>query len=93
MKRISLLLVAAFVLALLATALQAQTGSSSVRGTVKDPQGNVVAGATVTLSNPETSFTRTSPTSDSGQFNFESIPPGTYLLTVEAKGFQESATH
>lgn len=90
MKRISLVLVTAFALALFATPLQAQTGSSSVRGTVKDPQGNVVAGATVTLSNPETSFTRTSPTSDSGQFNFESIPPGTYLLTVEAKGFKKA---
>jgi hypothetical protein len=45
MKRISLVLAAAFVLALLVTASQAQTGSSSVRGTVKDPQGNVVPGS------------------------------------------------
>lgn len=90
MKRISLVLAAAFVLALLVTASQAQTGSSSVRGTVKDPQGNVVPGAAVTLSNPETGFTRSAPTSDSGQFNFESIPPGTYVLTVEAKNFKKA---
>ena len=90
MKRISLVLVAAFVLALVAVAVQAQAGSSSVRGTVKDPQGNVVAGATVTLSNPETNFTRSAPTSESGQFSFEAIPPGTYVLTVEGKGFKKA---
>ena len=69
MKRNLLFLVAAVVLALFATALQAQTGSSSVRGTVKDPQGNVVAGAAITLSNPETNFTRTATTTDNGQFS------------------------
>ena len=37
----------------------AQTGSSTIRGTVTDPQGNAVAGATVTLSNPGKNFTRT----------------------------------
>jgi len=90
MKRISLLLAASFVLALLATASLAQTGSSSVRGSVQDPQGNVVVGATVTLSNPETNFTRTATTGDSGQFTFESISPGTYRLEVEAKGFKKA---
>jgi hypothetical protein len=90
MKRIRSIFVASFVLALLVTAVQAQAGSSSIQGTVKDPQGNVVAGAMVTLSNPETNFTRTANTGDSGQFNFESIPPGTYVVTVEAKGFKKA---
>lgn len=90
MKRMLLLLTASFVLALLATASLAQTGRSSVKGSVKDPQGNVVVGATVTLSNPETNFTRTATTSDSGQFTFESISPGTYRLEVEAKGFKKA---
>jgi hypothetical protein len=67
MKRISLLLAASFVLALLATASLAQTGRSSVKGTVKDPQGNVVVGASVTLSNPETNFTRTTTTGGGGR--------------------------
>jgi hypothetical protein len=90
MKRISLVLAAAFVLALLVTASQAQTGSSSVRGTVKDPQGNVVVGASVTLSNPSTNFSRTATTTDNGQFGFEPIPPGTYRVEVEAKGFKKA---
>lgn len=90
MKRISLLLAASFVLALLATASSGQTGRSAVKGTVKDAQGNVVVGATVTLSNPETNFTRTATTGDNGQFNFELVPPDTYRLEVEAKGFKKA---
>jgi len=64
-------------------------GTSSVRGTIKDPQGSVVAGATVTLTNPETNFTRTATSNDSGQFAFESIQPGVYKVEVEAKGFKK----
>jgi hypothetical protein len=65
-------------------------GTSSIRGTVKDPQGNLVAGATVTLSNPAIGFSRASTSNDSGQFSFESIQPGTYHLELEAKGFKKA---
>ncbi len=44
---------------LISQSIFAQTGTSSVSGTVADSQGNVVVGATVTLSNPEKNFTRT----------------------------------
>jgi hypothetical protein len=89
MKRIPLLLAASFLLAF-ATGAIAQTGSSSVRGTVKDPQGNIVVGATATLSNPATSYSRTSTSNDSGQFAFEAVPPGTYRVELEAKGFKKA---
>jgi hypothetical protein len=69
----------------------AQTNSSSIRGTIKDPQGSVVAGATVSLSNPETGFTRTTTSNESGQFFFETIPPGNYKVDIEAKGFKKAA--
>ncbi len=65
-------------------------GLSSVRGSIKDPQGAVVAGATVTLSNAETNFNRTTTSNDSGQFAFEAIQPGVYTVTVEAKGFKKA---
>ena len=65
-------------------------GYSSIRGSIKDPQGSVVAGATVTLTNPSTNFTRTTSSNDSGQFAFESIQPGVYKLEVEAKGFKKA---
>ncbi|HUQ32949.1 MAG TPA: carboxypeptidase-like regulatory domain-containing protein [Pyrinomonadaceae bacterium] len=68
----------------------AQTGTSSVRGTVVDQQGNAVAGATVTLTSPEKSFTRTQTTSDSGVYVFNTIPPGAYRLETEAAGFKKA---
>ena len=68
-----------------------QASTSTIRGTVTDPQGNVVAGAAVTLSNPATGFSRTSKSNESGQFSFESIQPGTYHLELEAKGFKKAA--
>jgi hypothetical protein len=84
-------LLCAIVLSLLATtSALAQTGTSSVRGTVTDAQGNVVAGAAVTLVNTETNATRTQPSNDSGQFVFDLIPPGTYRLEAEARGFKKA---
>src|ERR1051325_1967663 len=65
-------------------------GTSAIRGSIKDQAGAVVAGATVTLTNPDTSFTRTTTSNDSGQFSFEGIPPGVYNVSVEAKNFKKS---
>src|SRR5262245_41277170 len=67
-----------------------QAGTSTVRGTVTDPQGNVVAGATVTLTNVGTTTSRTTTTSDVGIYSFEFVPPGDYRVDVEAKGFKKS---
>src|SRR6266545_2417346 len=66
-----------------------QQGTSSVRGIVKDQQGNVVAGAVVTLINLGTSASRTATTSEIGAFTFESVPIGDYKVECEAKGFKK----
>jgi hypothetical protein len=76
---------------LLSSVSYAQSGRSTVRGTVKDQQGNVVAGASVTLTNAEKNFTRTQTSSADGAYTFTSIPPGTYKLEVEANGFKKAA--
>src|SRR5437867_1467672 len=68
----------------------AQGSTSAVTGSVVDPQGNVVAGATVTLSNDQKNFTRTQTTTDTGNFAFTLIPPGQYKLEAEAKGFKKA---
>ncbi|HLE63452.1 MAG TPA: TonB-dependent receptor [Pyrinomonadaceae bacterium] len=68
----------------------AQTGTSSVSGTVTDPQGNLVPNATVTLTSVGTSTSRTQQTNDSGVFNFELIPPGEYQLEVQVSGFKKA---
>ena len=67
-----------------------QAGTSTVRGTVTDPQGNVVAGATVNLLNPTTNASRTSTTNDVGVYSFDFVPPGDYRVEVEAKGFKKA---
>ena len=68
----------------------AQQGSSTVRGTVKDPQSNVVTGATVTLTNVGTTSSRTATTSDNGGYSFEQVPVGNYKIEIEAKGFKKA---
>jgi hypothetical protein len=79
-----LLLVSCFIVA------RAQSGTSSVRGNVTDQQGNAVAGATVTLSNTERSFSRTQVTNEEGAYAFNAVPPGKYQLDTEAKGFKKA---
>ena len=69
----------------------AQTGSSSLRGTVSDLEGRAVAGANVVLTNNEKNFSRTQTTSENGSYIFTAVPPGEYRLEVEAKGFKKSS--
>ncbi|MBV9214772.1 MAG: TonB-dependent receptor [Acidobacteria bacterium] len=61
--------------------------SGSVKGTVTDPQGAVVSGATVSLVGAENGFKRTTQTDPNGDYQFINVPPGTYDMTVEGKGF------
>jgi Carboxypeptidase regulatory-like domain/TonB dependent receptor len=78
-------------LSFFAVAVFAQQGTSTVRGTVADPQGNVVSGATVTLTNLGTGATRNTTTTDAGVYAFEFIAIGDYKIEVEAAGFKKAA--
>ena len=60
----------------------------SVNGHITDPSQAVIAGATVTISNQETNFTRVVTAGAQGEYTFASLPPGTYTLTVKAQGFE-----
>ncbi len=62
--------------------------STSLRGTITDPSGSTIAGAQVVLANPESKTERAANTGDQGEYQFLFVPPGTYTLTVTAKGFQ-----
>ncbi|HKG78935.1 MAG TPA: carboxypeptidase-like regulatory domain-containing protein, partial [Pyrinomonadaceae bacterium] len=68
----------------------AQTGSSSLRGTINDLQGRAVPGAQVTITDEQKNFNRTQTASSEGVYVFTSIPPGTYRLEVEATGFKKA---
>lgn len=93
MRRLSSVTISLFIVLLFSAAVQAQTGISNVRGVIRDPQGNVVSGATVTLADAERNFSRTQTTSDDGTYVFSSIPPSTYVLTVEAAGFKKTTVN
>lgn len=81
---VTLLSVAAFSSSVLA---QAQAATGIIRGTITDPSGAAINGATVTLRNQATNFTRTVQTSDRGIFVGTLLPLGTYDVNVRAIGY------
>ncbi|MFN2512334.1 MAG: carboxypeptidase regulatory-like domain-containing protein [Pyrinomonadaceae bacterium] len=89
-KRASVAVSALFVLLVSSIMAAGQAGTSAVNGTVRDPQGNLIAGASVTLTHMEQNSSRTQTTSDSGRFTFNLIPPGQYRVEVEAQGFKKA---
>lgn len=76
-------------LLMLSGSVFAQTGTSSVRGTVLDPDKKAMVGATVTLTSLDTNVVRTQVTNESGTFVFDLIPPGGYKVEAEASGFKK----
>lgn len=69
----------------------AQTGTAIIRGTITDPQGKAVAGATVKLVSADKNFTRTQTTSGEGGYAFTAVPPGEYRVEIEATNFKKVA--
>src|SRR5260370_3250438 len=67
------------------------TASATIQGTVTDNSGAVVAGAKVVAKNKATDASRTTTTSDTGYYQFELLPVGTYTVTVTKTGFAGSA--
>jgi Carboxypeptidase regulatory-like domain/TonB dependent receptor len=64
-----------------------QTFRGAINGTVTDPSGAVVAGASVKATNTATGIVLTSVTTSDGQFAFQDLPLGTYRIEVSASGF------
>jgi Carboxypeptidase regulatory-like domain len=69
----------------------AQTSKGTVVGTVLDPNGAVVAGATVKLTNTETGVSREVTTTAEGTYRFEAVDPGSYKIDVTAAGFKATS--
>ena len=87
LKRNGLVILAAALVA--AVSGWAQVGTTSVRGVVTDKTGAVVANAKVSLTNVALALTRDVSTSNTGEYEFLALPPGTYSLTVEMQGFRK----
>jgi hypothetical protein len=64
------------------------SSTGSISGEVKDAQGGVLPGVTVTATSPAQIGTPTVVTNEAGIFRFPSVPPGEYKLSFELAGFQ-----
>lgn len=69
---------------------QSQATTGTLQGTVTDPNGAVVGGATVTVRNVETGFERTVTANSGGFFTAPLLPLGRYRVTTNASGFAAS---
>ena len=76
------------VVLLLAAAPAAAQNTGTISGTIIDNTGQVVPGATLTLSNESTFATRTMTSGSRGEFAFRAIEPGSYTVKVELTGFR-----
>ncbi len=76
-----------FVFSAMFPTVQAQSNSGSISGTVTDPSGAVVPGATVTIENPVSGYLRTAKTDSTGRYQFSNLPFNPYHLTATATGF------
>ena len=80
--------IAVLILTLGTSLAQAQLATADILGTVTDPTGAVIPGATVTLTNNGTHEKRTTTTSSSGDYTFSLLPVGTYSVSVNLTGFK-----
>jgi hypothetical protein len=71
---------------------QASTAAGSIQGTVTDPKGAVVAGATVSITNTATNAIKTLKTDTSGLYSAASLSPGIYKVEISSPGFSKVST-
>jgi hypothetical protein len=71
----------------------AQTRIGTIQGTVKDPNGALVSGASVTVVQSVTGYQQTTQTDATGGFKLVNIPFNSYSVRVAAEGFQATEQH
>src|ERR1700720_355764 len=79
-------------LLLLPTLISAQSiVTGAIGGTITDPSGAVIVGATVNLKNGATSEVLSTTSGSGGTYQFTLLKPGTYTLTVAQQGFKQTS--
>ena len=73
------------------TTAWAQTGTATITGTIRDAQGAVLPGATVTATSRATAAARTAVSNESGNYSISALQPGGYDVTVELTGFRQAS--
>ena len=87
-KKIYLKFLVLILAAICATGVHAQF-RASIQGTVTDPDGAVIPGATLTLTDTDTGHTLTATSNASGVYTFSALPPDHFKLTATAPNFQQ----
>src|SRR5262245_31933788 len=90
LKKIRILLLAALIGVCAAAIGSAQEFRGSITGRVTDHSDAAVANATVTIANTATNASSATTTNENGDFTALYLIPGSYSVTVEAKGFKKS---
>src|SRR5277367_4157153 len=75
-------------IACLGSLAMAQTPTGTIQGSITDSTGATIQAATVTVSNNATNESHIVASDPSGRFILPFVPPGTYTVTVDAKGFR-----
>jgi iron complex outermembrane receptor protein len=72
----------------------AQTAGDAgqITGVVRDPAQALVPGSRITLANEQTAATTTTVTDDQGAYKFALVPPGTYVVAADTKGFEATTS-
>src|SRR4051794_12142765 len=76
-------------IALFAAIVHAQSGSSTITGTIQDGTGSAIPAARVSVTNEQTGASQGTLTNETGVFRVGSLVPGGYRVEVEAEGFQK----
>src|SRR5262249_54072285 len=85
---VSLFVCAALLFLGISTTMAQSPTTGALTGTVTDPSGAVISGATVTTTNINTGQLRTATTDADGSYKLSLLPPGNYRVTFSAKGFK-----
>ena len=86
-KTLRLIYVVTIAMLMISRTLQAQS-NAQITGTVSDPSGAVVSGATVTVVRESTGIESTAKTNQNGSYSVPQLQPGSYHIDVKAQGFK-----
>jgi outer membrane receptor protein involved in Fe transport len=87
MRKVFMFVVAGALTLFAVSAMAQSSTTGSIEGTVTDPNGAAIRGASVTATSPNLISAQTTTTNDNGHFMLSALPPGKYKVTIDASGF------
>src|SRR5206468_691021 len=88
MRRLLSATAAVLLLFALSTQALAQSSNATLGGTVSDGTGALVQGVTITATNTQTGIIATTPSNETGAYQFAALQPGIYKVSAELSGFR-----